>query len=258
MKSWPTKKSGKMKIEKLAKIFVKYRIYPPKCYKVTTPVNIFLKDFPDNYYSKDLKKFISFQDYDPEKRGADLPWWGKHYFDERKEFRVMMVSQDSLSTDAGSIVLFAHLISVIENPKQYENYRRQLTLGNFSFTSWDTMKEILLQKWRLNPDFLYITDASKVYNINSGDFDAELSQKLLEEEIEFCNPNLLILLGSAPLKLLNSHLQYKEIVESKKIIKIKGINCVVAPFPIGRGRTQKSFKKKIEIATKKIRACLKN
>lgn len=157
------------------------------------------------------------------------------------------------------MVVFGMVVkNVFKNRKQYENYRRQSTLGNFLFARWDTIKEILLQKWRLNPDFLYITDALKVYNINSGDFDEKLSQKLLEEEIEFCNPNLLILLGGAPLELLDSHLQYKEIVESKKIIKIKGINCVVAPFPISQGKTQKNFKQKIEIATEKIRACLKN
>ena len=69
---------------------------------------------------------------------------------------------------------------------------------------------------------------------------------------------MLILLGGVPLKVLDNHLQYKEIVESKKIIKMKGINCVIAPFPIGQGKTQKNFKQKIEIATEKIRAYLKN
>ncbi len=65
------------KIEKLAQLFAKYKIYPERCYHENTPVRVFQRVFPNNHYSKDLETFLSYQNYEPTKRGADLPFWAE-------------------------------------------------------------------------------------------------------------------------------------------------------------------------------------
>jgi hypothetical protein len=80
-----------------------------------------------------------------------------------------------------------------------------------------------------------------------------LEKELLEAEIEFCNPDLIVLLGTLPLCILDKTKNYASVVKNSKEILIKGKKCVVSPFLIGNGLTQPNFKKRLEIATNLIR-----
>lgn len=244
-------------IEKLAQIFAKFRIYSRKCYMDYSPVRVFQKIFPNDHYSRSLEAFLHFQNYMPERRGADLPWWGKKFFTKQVGFRILIVSQDSLAEEAGSIVLFSHLMPIINDDVEYKKYTILLNAKmSFSFNSWSKIKNQLID-WNVDFDFLYITDAMKVYRKGSWinrDFNREKSKELLEAEIEFCNPNLIILLGASPLHLLDNTKNYSFIIDSGKPFLINGRECVVSPFLIGNGRTQPNFKKRLEMATNLIKS----
>ena len=193
------KKMENKKIEELAHLFTKFRIYSNKCYNDGSPVVIFQKMFPDDDYSQYLKTFLASQDYVHDRRGADLPWWGKKFFTEQTGFRTLIVIQDSLAKEAGSIVLWTQLMPIIDNEIEYRKYAsKQNPKKSFSFNSWSRIKRQLIE-WNIDFDFLYITDAMKVYKRESWkyrDFDKEKSKELLKVEIEFCNPDIVILLGA--------------------------------------------------------------
>ncbi len=246
----------KKAIEELTQLFAKYRIYPHSCYSEHSPVGLFQKMFPDDHYSRDLETFLASQNYAPEQRGADLPWWGRKFFTEQSGFRVLIVGQDSLAKEAGSIVLWTHLMPDISSEQEYRKFTNQLNAQKpFSFHSWSTIKNQLIE-WDMDFNFLYITDAMKVYNKGSWidrDFDQEKSKKLLDAEIELCNPNLIILLGASPLHLLDSAKNYAFVADSGKSILINGRKCIVVPFLIGNGRTQPNFEKRLEMATSLIK-----
>jgi hypothetical protein len=249
--------SDRFKIEGLARLFSNYKIYPQSCYKESSPVDVLNRMFPDDHYSRDLKVFLPLQEYAPEQRGADLPWWGKKFFTQEKGFRTLIVAQDSLAKDARSIVLYAHLMPLVSDKAGYERYTTQLhSNGRSFFNSWNTVKE-QLHEWDIGLDFLYITDAKKVYTKGSWkdwDFDVPQSKKLLEEEIDFCNPDLIILLGASPLRLLDKEMHYSSAVNKRDTMLIRGRRCVVSPFFIGQGRTQAGFKEKVQITGNAIRA----
>jgi len=258
-------KNSNAKLNNLFKLFAKYKIYPKSCYKENTAVRIFQKMFPDNYFSKDLERLIKMQNYEPEKRGADLPWWGRDYFKNIDGARIMIVSQDSLVPDAGSIVLGSQLFSEIKTNEKnrYDEFENKLAnkRGSF-FNSWKTIQEIF-SYWNLDFNFLYITDASKVYNFNSWknfDFDKAESKELLESEIDLCEPDLMILLGRSPLILLDRVLSknFTNLIMEEKMIKIMGRDCVVSPFLVGMGKTQSNFKVKIEKVKKMLESKFKN
>ena len=248
------------KISELAQLFAKYKIYPQSCYNDCSPVRVFQGMFLENHYSKDLETFLYYQNYKPTQRGADLPWWGKKFFSGEIGIRVLLVGQDSLIKDAGSIVLFSHLVPVINNKDEYKEYTDKLnTKKPFSFYKWNKIKTQLAE-WRIDFNFLYMTDASKVYKNGSwedGDFDKEKSKELLGTEIEFCNPNFIIFLGGSPLYLLEKTKKYASVVESGKPILIEDKKCVVAPFLIGNGPAQPNFKRRLETATRLIKKLMK-
>lgn len=239
----------KTKINELAQLFAKYKTYPLSCFDDNTPARIFQKQFPENHYSIDLKTFLSYQYYEPTQRGADLPWWGKDFFSEEIKCRVMIVSQDTMVEDAGSITLEAQYFSnEFDNSECFDKSRRKI------------IKE-QLAKWDINIDFMYITDAKKVFKNGSWkdrDFDEEKSKKLLEAEIEICNPDLIILLGGKSLGLLDKNQKYGITVESGKTILIKDKKFVVAPYffgqgPTGNSRGGKGFVERLRIATDLIK-----
>lgn len=127
----------------------------------------------------------------------------------------------------------------------------------FRFASWRAIKNNL-NTWNINLDNCYITDAAKVYKVNSWkdrDFDKQKSKELLEKEIDLCNPNLIILLGAAPLDLLKKEFKYSEVVESKAIL-IRGKETVVSPFLTGNAPTQVNFKERLANATALIKKCI--
>lgn len=237
-------------IKTLSKIYSKYRTYSLECYIEDSPVRVFQKLYPNNHYSQDIELFLAQHNYSATKRGADLPWWGSKYFSGKNGFRIMLVSQDSLASDGGSVVLFSHLLPEVSNREQYERYN--LLLNNrqtYAYSSWARIKR-QLEEWNINYDFMYITDAAKVYEEGSyNKFDMKLSRDLLEEEIKFVSPNLLVLLGGSPLRLINKSIRYNVAVEAKEYLFIHGIKTVVSPFPSGNGLTQRNFKERITNAT---------
>ncbi len=219
------------KIIELAKIFAKYKIYPKEKFTINTAVGWFLEN-SDNYYAQHLRNdFLPEQNYPSEKRGADLPFWGKEYF-FRKGKRIFIVAQDSKTSDAGSIVFWAHLFGNLDLYKRFRS-----AFGEDPETAFKKYSKFILEECKLNLDFLYITDAKKVYQDNSREkFDDCQSQNLLKEEVNFCQPNVIIFLGLSGLELLTGK-KWKLIdyYQSNEDIKIKGIDCFVFPFPTGKG-----------------------
>jgi hypothetical protein len=262
-------------IRDLAKIYAKYKIYPKSCFEgrsfTNKPVRLFLDSlkFYDNHYRKEIEIFLKEQKYKPTKRGADLPWWGNSYFSSKKHQRVMIIGQDSLAKDAGSVVYFAHLMENIETEEQYKKFCNSLSdkknaknKVNFSFSNYSKIRS-QIKKWKFEFDYLYITDAAKVYHERSKherlkrkrDFDMKKSKELLDAEITFCNPNMIVILGRAPLQVLFSDLKYASFFERKEPIQIFGVKCIVSPFISGQGPSQPHFEDRLKTATKMIREC---
>ncbi|KUO51850.1 MAG: hypothetical protein APF76_14990 [Desulfitibacter sp. BRH_c19] len=215
------------KLTALATLYAEEMIYPLECYKNSSIVRIFQRRYPKNYYSQDIEVLLKNQKYIRVQRGADLPWWGSKYFDEKHK-RIMIISNDSLSPDAGSIVFYACLMQIIDE-YQYRDFIRDYNLPKF--ISWKKSKDLLSRISSL--DNMFITDASKVYrrgSWNDRDFDHEKSRLLLKREIEICNPNLVILLGEQPLKVLEFKQKYANVVGSE-ILSAESKKFIVAPFP---------------------------
>lgn len=251
-----------MRLEELAQLFARYQIYPMSCYGADSPVRVFQRMFPAEHYGRDLEILLRFQDYAPQQRGADLPFWGNRYFTQDKGMRVMVISQDSLMKDAGSVALYAHLMPVIHDKAGFKKYDDQVharKLGGRSFyASWEIVRD-QLHAWDIDLDFLYLTDAKKVYTAGSWkdrDFDDVRSKELLKVEIDLCEPDLLILLGRSPLATIEEYVSYADVFARKTTIAVCGKRCVVAPFFIGMGRTQAGFQEKLQTATKLITQAL--
>ena len=242
------------RITALSKIFALYKTYPIDKYISQSPIRRFQHLYPENHFSSQVEIFLREHIYKPSQRGADLPWWGSKYFTDESGRRVMVISQDSLADDAGSIVFWACLYPVVSSKDEYIKFTQRLDSKNlFAFNRWETMQKQLLD-WNIDLQFCYITDASKVHKDDSWkSFDKPKSKTLLEAEIEFCNPDLVILLGASPLFLIDPTQNYAQAVEAGKLLQFGGRKYVVVPFPIGQGRTHKNFKKRIEIASSLIK-----
>lgn len=166
----------KRKIQGLSELFREFRIYPSSQYRGSFAEH-FIKTYSDNYFAEDLVDFFKFHGYQQDRIGADLPWWGKHYFSGECGPRVFVISQDSNSEDAGSVTFYANLMQIM-NESQYKGY-----VYNFQrFDGWKMTKE-LFELCGINLDFAYITDARKVYPKESmehqnkpGDFE-EVKEK---------------------------------------------------------------------------------
>lgn len=242
----------------LAKLFALYEIYPRESYTADTPLRIFQRMVSD-YYSSEVNKLLSVQRYSAAKRGADLPWWGKGFFHKRKGFRTIIIAPDSKSPDAGSVVFFAHLFDHIKDSSEYQAFLEKLDdKWGFPHHNWRKLRQ-QFSDWGLDMEFVYITDAAKVYQENSTtEIDFERSKELLYAEIEVCKPDLLILLGAAPLAILRSDLKYRSTVESKEYIEINQYRAVVSPFPASNGLGQKNFQARLKNATHLIKTALGN
>ena len=245
------------RVAALAELFSKYKTYPQQCYGSTSPVRVFQNMFPDNYYSRDIETFLRSQKYAPDHRGADLPWWGKYFFAGHGGCRVCLVAQDSLVKDAGSVALYAHLLTSVRDDRDiYAEFENRVHAKRSFFHSWNTFRK-QLDAWSIDLDFLYVTDAKKVYASGSWkdrDFDIEQSKALLKAELQMCAPDLIILLAASPLRLLDLHARYASAVTSESQLVFCGAKTVVAPFFIGQGKAQKQFKERMNAATRRIRA----
>ena len=173
-------------MKSLSKLYAEYHIFPEKCFGAGSPAYEFFRMFPKNYFSQDMFEFLKLHRYSPVQRGADLPWWGSRYFSEDKDTRVMIISQDSLSDDAGSVVFWAQLFDVVKSQAEYSAYTGRLKDKNlFRYNSWFRVQQQLCG-WGLDIRHCFITDAAKVYKFKSWkdrDFDKNSSRSLLKNEM---------------------------------------------------------------------------
>lgn len=240
------------RIIKLSKLFAEYKAYPVSKYTSKSPMRCFQHLYPKNYFASQIKAFLKEHEYEPTQRGADLPWWGLKYFTDESGRRVMIISQDSQAEDAGSVVFWAFLYPMLRPEDKYSEFTAYV---GCLYKGWRTNFN-QINAWKINLDFCYITDASKVYkdgSWKSRDFDHQKSKALLEKEIEFCNPDIVVILGASPLTLLLPGIKYADTVETEEPLLLDGRKCIVAPFPSGQGPTQKNFKKRLETASGLIR-----
>ncbi|WP_400244990.1 hypothetical protein AB3U99_01280 [Niallia sp. JL1B1071] len=188
-------------------------------------------------------------------RGADLPFWGEKYFlKEEKGLRTMIIAQDSLSEDAGSIVFYAPLLPLNWDKKIYNTqFYNHLPKKTFGYNSYQDVL-FALNSWQVNLDFLYLTDARKVYEANNlskehQKIDKVTSFEFIKKEIEFIKPQLIYLLGAQSFTLFGyKREQFSEYVGSK-IIEIEHIPTIVAPFITGngnKGSNKERFVKRFE------------
>jgi hypothetical protein len=221
-------------------------------------MQVFHELYPTDHYASDIMAFLQEQDYMPVRRGADLPWWGEEFFQDNGNNKAMLVSQDSLSADSGSVAFYAHIMQSVNNEAEFRGVYHRLEEGyqRFGYGNWSKIKEMITD-WGIGFENMFITDAAKVYRENSNDkFDLKKSKELLKKEIEFCKPDKLILLGSRPLDLLTKEYNYATVVDQAEVVKIEGIKTVVCPFPTGNGRSQKNFCQRMDNSRRLIKEVL--
>lgn len=149
---------------------------------------------------------------------------------------------------------------------EFETFENRLDKNQkYGYKRWERVKN-QFQEWDLSFEFLYITDAKKVYQNNSLAYkhiekdkrkkflDIPKSKHLLDEEIEFCSPDRIILLGDAPLELLDKSRNYASVVDHDNPIFINNRMCIVSPFPSSRSKSQPRFEQRLANATRLIRA----
>lgn len=246
------------RLDSLAELFGEYNIYPAATiHQKNTPFSIFREMFSHgdslDRYRNDVQRLLDKQSNSHTNRGADLPWWGQHYFDDQNGFRIMIIGPQSQAPDAGSVVFFFHLLEHFKSPLVYEEYLSRLdTPWLFPYRTWNQLRN-QLDEWRIDLDFLYVTDAGKVYQGGSRSrVDMHQSKSLLEREIEICKPDLVILLGDFSLKLLKDDIDYPSVVDQGEYITIGQYRTVVSPFPAGQGYTQRNFHTRLNHAARLI------
>ena len=234
---------------KLAELFSQYKLYPIQCFDNTSIAHIFQTTHPKDSYAKDLTKILEIQHYKPEQRGADLPWWGKRFFSKSIKPRVMIISQDSNSPNAGSIVFHACLWPYMD----YNEYKKYIRNNRLVLYRGFGLSRDLIQV--IGFDNIYITDARKVYKkvpIKDKDFDEDYSKELLEWEISICDPELIVLLGEKTMHFMDFEERYNEVC-GNQVLTRNNRPYIVAPFPSGANL---SYNTRAEITKMFIRQIL--
>jgi hypothetical protein len=169
-------------------------------------------------------------------RGADLPYWGEYYFNKNeKGTRTMVIAQDSKSKDAGSIVFYAPLLPLKWDKVTYnEKFYSKLEQKTFPHSSYLQVLDAF-DGWGVDLNFLYLTDARKVYG-EDGTIDEENSLIFVKNEIKAAKPDRIILLGRDAFTLFGYKKENYRVFVGEKKIEIDGITAVVAPFITGNGR----------------------
>jgi hypothetical protein len=239
------------KIDILANLFSQYRIYPSECFNADSIVRQFQKTHPSDHFSVDIEQFLIHHQYKQERIGADLPWWGSNYFTDKSGPRVMIIAQDSNTKDAGSITFYANLMPIMSDT-EYKSYTTKFQ----RFDGWKEAKQ-LIKSFGVDFDYLYITDARKVYPSESLSYkeapqdsedekiqkvkkrkslirsrkSLEINKDLLLKEIECCRPDHIIVLGSSGLYLLDEAANLTFILENGNTHYMYGRNFMISPFP---------------------------
>ncbi|MCM3766067.1 uracil-DNA glycosylase family protein [Neobacillus niacini] len=249
-----------IKIKELGEIFRPYGIYPQDRYNEQTAFKVFQKTHPNHHFSREAQYLIHTQQRHSERIGADLPYWGKNYFSNDRKTRYFVISQDSNSLDAGSIVFYANLMNHEIHPDDIHTYITRF--GLTPFKSWKDARDFFITDLELDMDYIYVTDAKKVYPKGKRQQNhqvdqkqrqkwlaecEELSRELIFKEIIFCSPDVIIAMGTNALQLLNPKSLLLEKNQLTQKLK-RPINCkddrVIEEFiysPLLSGANRKYF-----------------
>lgn len=231
-----------MSLDRLTKLFGEYQIASIECLeREKSPYMLIKKHCGHTRYFQSIEQMKEMLPDKSIQRGADLPFWGEKYFlKDEKGLRTMIIAQDSLSEDAGSIVFYAPLLSLNWDKETYNTqFYNRLPKKTFGYNSYQDVL-FALNSLQVNLDFLYLTDARKVYKANNlskeqQKIDKVASFKFIKREIEIVKPQLIYLLGSQSFTLFGyKKEQFSEYV-GRKIIEVEHTPAIVAPFVTGNG-----------------------
>ncbi|MEI2368913.1 hypothetical protein [Niallia circulans] len=231
-----------MGLDKLTKLYSEYQIASKECLEQEkSPYVLIKKHSGHTEYFQSMEQLKGRLPDKSEQRGADLPFWGEKYFTKNKKgLRTMIIAQDSLSNDAGSIVFYAPLLHLNWDKETYNTqFYNHLPKKTFGYTSYQDVL-FALNSWQVDLDFLYLTDASKVYKPNNlpkeqQKIDKVTSYEFIKKEIDIVQPHLIYLLGSQAFTLFGYKGGLFAEYVGKKIIEIENIPTIVAPFVTGNG-----------------------
>ncbi|RAP74360.1 hypothetical protein [Paenibacillus montanisoli] len=257
-------------ILELAQVYSNYAIYPKKRFIDNTALRVFQRTHSENHYAHEIEFLLQNQKDESDRLGADLPWWGKKYFTLDKGTRVFIISQDSLSEDAGSIAFYMNLMNEsVMDTNSYNNYIHNNRLERFA--SWGMAKNYLIE-CGIDLDFAFVTDARKVYPRDTMKFkqfiseqkrktlrddsyvygfqkdllnlNVKESKELLVSEINFCKPDLIITLGEVGFHYLHREIPLTPVLkQSNTTVPILAEDVIVkrdfiaAPFPGKKNET---------------------
>nr|WP_259548290.1 uracil-DNA glycosylase family protein [Heyndrickxia oleronia] len=235
-----------MRLDRLTELYSEYQIASKECLEQEkSPYKLIQKHCGHTKYFQSMEQLKEKLPGQSEQRGADLPFWGKKYFSKsEKGLRTMIIAQDSLSEDAGSIVFYAPLLRLNWDKETYHTkFYNHLPKKTFGYNSYQDIL-FALSSWQLNIDFLYLTDARKVYKSNNlpknqQKIDKVASYEFIKKEIEIVQPHLIYLLGSQAFTLFGYKGELFAEYVGKKFIEIENIPAIVAPFVTGQGKSNK-------------------
>lgn len=242
-----------MGLDRLTKLYSEYQIASKECLEQEKSPYMLIKELCGHteYFqsTEQLKERLPDKS---EQRGADFPFWGEKYFSKNeKGLRTMIIAQDSLSEDAGSIVFYAPLLHLNWDKATYNTqFYKHLPKKTFGYTSYQDVL-FALNSWQVDLNFLYMTDARKVYNSNNlpkeqQKIDKVASYDFIKKEIEIVQPHLIYLLGSQAFTLFGYKGGLFAEYVGKKIIEIENIPAIVAPFITGNGNKGSNKERFIE------------
>lgn len=235
-----------MGLDRLTKLYSEYQIASKECLELEkSPYMLIQKHCGHTKYFQSMEQLKGNLPDKSEQRGADLPFWGEKYFSKsEKGLRTMIIAQDSLSEDAGSIVFYAPLLRFNWDKETYNTqFYNNLPKRTFGYNSYQDIL-FALNSWQVDLDFLYLTDARKIYKANNlpkeqQKIDKVASYEFIKKEIEIVHPHIIYLLGSQAFTLFGNKGELFAEYVGKKIIEIENIPAIVAPFVTGQGKSNK-------------------
>lgn len=235
-----------MGLDRLTKLYSEYQIASKESLENEKSPYMLIKQLCNHAkYFQSMEQLKERLPDKTEQRGADLPFWGEKYFSKNlKGLRTMIIAQDSLSEDAGSIVFYAPLLRLNWDKETYNTqFYNHLSGETFGYTSY---RDVLfaLNSWQVDIDFLYLTDARKIYKSNNlpkeqQRIDKVASYEFIKKEIETVQPHLIYLLGSQAFTLFGYKRELFAEYVGKKTIAIENTPAIVAPFVTGQGKSNK-------------------
>jgi len=220
-----------------------YKFYPNRCDGKSNLKKI-MNSIPDYYqkyyYFEEIKEFLKVQTDRNVNKGPDLPFWGKNYFTISNRPKILILSQDSHSEYSCSVVFYACLFELICNKKEFEIFRKKVSISDF--VAYDLVRNYFIEMFDRNLDTIFLTDAYKFFKINKKGIeirDTKRSRELLQKEIVVLEPDIIITLGCLSWDLIKpiykNHKKYSACVSKILSLENPFLNkihhIVVSPFP---------------------------